>query len=169
MDSGTKQQTHNQTAKKDKTRKHAQESALTIEGWSTMPMSCHYMKDHCCCSCYLHINAAECGQKFTSFFPWFVCNKTSRDQLQAAKKKKVITWFIKRLGTGKLADGFYKRLSLLFQECRETSASSVVSQHWGFFLLFFFFLSSHSFLLSSCLTFFVLTTCTWRRKETLAA
>lgn len=57
----------------------------------------------------------------------------------------------------------YKPLSLLFQECCEASALDVVSQHWSFSFL--------AFLppFPPRLTFFVLTACTWRRKETLAA
>lgn len=57
----------------------------------------------------------------------------------------------------------YKPFGLLFQECREASALDVVSQHWSFSFL--------AFLppFPPRLTFFVLTACTWRRKETLAA
>lgn len=89
-------------------------------------MSCHYMKDGCCRSCYLHINAAKYGQKFNS----------TRPPEHWAEKKEVTTWFIGRNRTGKL---FFTSLRVC------SSRNAVKHQHWMLFHSTGVFLSSHSF------------------------
>ena len=93
-----------------------------------MPMSCHYMKDHCSLQLLFTYKCSRMWSKVHFSFPWFACNKRSKKRshnlihkMTGHKKQRKESWL----------PPFYK--SLLFQECRETSASGVVSQSCSVF------------------------------------
>lgn len=151
---------------KDKRHTDTHKKKPNWESWNTMPMSCHYMKDHCFLQLLFTYKCSRMWSKVHIFFPLW----KKRHSLHAptlvinSKRQKVITWFIKRLGTKSNRNAgwqffftsVYSFFLLFTQECRETLALCVVSQSWVFFLAFL-----PSF---PCLTFFVLTTCTWKGK-----